>query len=256
MRRLSRIIALSLLLVAAAPGAALAATVTVFAAASLKESLDEAARAYEARSGDVVRVSYGASSSMARQIEQGAPADLFISADVVWMDHLAKRRLIREGTRLNLLGNRLVLVAPAGSRTRLRVAKGMPLAGALGGGRLALAGPQVPAGAYAREALAALGVWPSVAGRVVDADNVRAALQFVARGEAPFGVVYATDAKVERKVRVVGAFPAASHAPITYPAAVVATAKGRDAEEFLRFLAGGQGRAIFQRHGFTAPPPR
>ena len=230
-----------------------AQTVTVFAAASLKDALDDAGRAYEARTGVKVRVSYAATSAIARQIEQGAPADIFISADSEWMDYLAQRRLIEPSSRRDLLGNRLVLIAPAGSKVALRIGRGMPLDRALGGGRLAVAGPQVPAGKYAREALAALGVWSTVAGRVVDAENVRTALQYVARGEAPLGVVYETDARVEPRVRIVGTFPAFTHPPIVYPAAVTASSRGSDAARFLAFLSGREALEVFRRYGFSAP---
>lgn len=230
-----------------------AQTVTVFAAASLKDALDDAGRAYEARTGVKVRVSYAATSAIARQIEQGAPADIFISADSEWMDYLAQRRLIEPSSRRDLLGNRLALIAPAGSKVALRIGRGMPLGRALGDGRLAVAGPQVPAGKYARKALAALGVWSSVSQRVVDAENVRTALQYVARGEAPLGVVYETDARVEPRVRIVGTFPAFTHPPIVYPAAVTASSRGSDAARFLAFLSGREALEVFRRYGFSAP---
>lgn len=224
---------------------------TVFAAASLKDALDQVIARYEAGGARPVRASYGASSVIARQIEQGAPADVFISADREWMDYLAARELIRAGARRDLLGNRLVLVAPATSRARLAIRPGMPIGRALGGGRLAVAGPEVPAGRYARAALEALGVWTQVEGRLAPADNVRTALQFVARGETPLGVVYATDAAIEPKVRVVGTFPANLHPPIVYPAAATAASGHADSAGFLRYLAGPDAGRIFRRYGFT-----
>ncbi|HET7197023.1 MAG TPA: molybdate ABC transporter substrate-binding protein [Burkholderiales bacterium] len=229
-------------------GAAHAQTTLVFAAASLKNALDEAAHAYAA--GKVV-VSYGASSTLARQIESGAPADVFISADLDWMDYLGKRGLLLPGTRRDLLGNRLVLIAPATQPVKLAPAPGFALAKALGGGRLALADPaSVPAGRYARAALEKLGVWDSVAGRLAAAENVRAALAFVARGEAPLGIVYATDAREEPRVRVAGVFPDDTHPPIIYPAALLRGARP-GARELLDFLAGPRAGAIFEKHGFA-----
>ena len=236
-------------------GAAQAETVTVFAAASLKNALDEVGVAY-ARTGGQARFSYAASSAIARQIEQGAPADVFVSADSDWMTYLADRRLIVVATRRDLLTNKLALIAPAGSKVSLRIGRGMPLARALGSGRLAVAGPEVPAGKYARASLTALGAWDEVSDRLAQAENVRTALQYVARGETPLGIVYDTDAKVEPKVRIVGLFPDASHPPIVYPAAVVAGSNNPDAARFLNFMAGPTGTAIFRKYGFTTPPRR
>lgn len=225
--------------------------VTVFAAASLKNALDEVGKAYTARNGTAVRFSYAASSAIARQIEQGAPADVFISADADWMTWLAGRRLIVVATRRDVLTNHLALIAPAASPVKLRIAKGFPIAGALGSGRLAMAGPDVPAGKYGRAALAALGVWDQVRDKVASADNVRAALAFVARGETPLGIVYDTDAKVEPKVRIVGLFPDALHAPIVYPAALVAASRNPAAGGFLGYLQGPEAAAIFRKYGFV-----
>lgn len=235
-----------------APGFALARQpLTVFAAASLQESLTAAGAAWMAQSGTPVRFSFGASSAIARQIDQGAPADVFLSADEEWMDWLAARGGIVPATRSRLLSNQLVLIAPAGSRTALKIAPGMPLARALRGGRLAVAdAASVPAGRYARAALTNLGVWGSVEGRLLPAENVRAALAYVARGEAPLGVVYATDARAEPKVRVVGVFPASSHPPIVYPGAVAARSRNSAAAAFLGFLQGPAASAIFRRYGF------
>jgi molybdate transport system substrate-binding protein len=226
--------------------------VTVYAAASLKEALDELARRFEAQGGGRVVVSYGGSAMLARQIEKGAPAELFISADLEWMDYLAARRLIRAESRGNLLSNRLVLVAPAGSKTTLAVNPKFPLAAALGNGRLALADPDhVPAGKYARAALDALEVWNDVAARLARAENVRAALALVARGEAPLGIVYRTDARAEPRVRVVAEFPETLHPPIIYPAALVAGERSQaGAQAFLRYLRSPSARGVWERHGF------
>lgn len=234
-----------------APAAAQPRAPLVLAAASLQESLGAAADAWTRRGHPRPVISFAASSALARQIESGAPADMFVSADEVWMDYLAARKLLRGGTRVPLLTNRLVLVAPAGSKLRLTIGRGFPLARALGKGRLAMADPDaVPAGKYGRQALTRLGVWHSVKSRIARAENVRAALAFVARGEAPLGIVYATDARAEPGVRVVGTFPAASHAPITYPVALLARSTSRDAEAFRRYLVSPQGKAIFRRFGF------
>jgi molybdate transport system substrate-binding protein len=196
-------------------------------------------------------VAYGASSALARQIENGAPADVFISADLDWMDYLDRKNLLVAGTRKNLLGNRLVLIAPAKRPLKLEPAPGFPIAKALGSGRIALADPQsVPAGKYAKAAFENLGVWPQVAGRVAAAENVRAALALVARGEAPLGAVYRTDANAQPAVMIAGVFPADTHAPIVYPIAIVKGAKSA-APAFLEFLARPQARAIFERHGFA-----
>lgn len=235
--------------------AAQAATVTVFAAASLKNVLDEVGREY-ARTGGEARFSYAASSAMARQIEQGAPADVYVSADVDWMRYLAERKLVVAASRRDLLTNRLALIAPADSTASFKVASGMPLGRALGGGRLAVAGPHVPAGKYAKAALTSLGAWDEVSGKLAQAENVRTALQYVAHGESPFGVVYDTDARLEPKVRVVGLFPAGSHPAIVYPAALVAGSKNPDAARFLSFLSGPRAAAVFRKYGFTVLPRR
>lgn len=227
------------------------AGVTVYAAASLKESLDAFARQFEKQDGVRVRVSYGASSALARQIEKGAPADLFISADLEWMDYLAQRNLIRAESRVNLVSNRLVLIVPAGSKAALTIAPKFPLAEALGANRLAMADPaSVPAGKYARAALEALGVWQAVAPRVAPGENVRAALALVARGETPFGIVYRSDVMAERKVRVIGEFPANLHPPVDYPAALLMESRSRSADALLLFLRSPEARAAWRQYGF------
>lgn len=234
---------------------ALAAPLTVFAAASLKESLDEAARAYRRETGTPVRVSYAASSALARQLAQGAPADVVLLADRDWMDHLGERGLLRGRTRHDLLGNALVLIAPRDARpARLSLAQPSTVLAALGDGRLALAlTASVPAGRYARAALASHGLWALLRPRVVEAENVRAALLLVARGEARMGVVYRTDALAEPRVRVLATFPGRSHPPIVYPVAVVAASRHPHAEAFAQWLRTPPARAIFRRHGFVAP---
>lgn len=226
----------------------------VFAAASLKESMDEAAAARAAAGGPVVEVSYAASSALARQIEQGAPADVFISADLEWMDWLDGRGLIDSGSRRDLLGNDLVLVAPAdGDASPLGLGAGPEAVLArLGDGRLAMAlVDSVPAGKYGREALGSLGMWEALAPRVAEGDSVRAALMLVARGEAPLGVVYASDAAAEPRVRVVATFPTGSHPEIVYPVARVAASRHAGAAAFVDWLASPAAADIFRRHGFT-----
>jgi molybdate transport system substrate-binding protein len=227
---------------------------TVFAAASLTSVLQEASDAYTLETKRPVRFSFAASSALARQIESGAPADVFVSADQDWMNYLQARSLIAPATRSNIVSNTLVLVAPVDSTIAIRIAPGFPLASALGAdGWLATGDPaSVPVGKYAQAALTKLGVWAAVEKRVVAADNVRTALNFVARGEAPLGIVYATDAKSEPKVRVVDTFPTSSHEPITYPAAATSTA-GPDAAGFLKFLHGPVARALFDKAGFGRP---
>lgn len=224
----------------------------VFAAASLKESLDQVAQTFQRANRQKVVVAYASSSALARQIENGAPADIFISADQDWMDYLATRRLIDAATRADLVRNRLVLIAPADSKAKIDITPGFALAKLLGEGRLAIADPDhVPAGKYGRAALAKLGVWKSVENRLARAENVRAALIFVARGETPLGIVYQTDAYAEKKVRVIAQFPADTHPPIVYPVAVTAASKHPSAASFMSFLKAPEARAIFERFGFT-----
>ena len=231
--------------------AAKAAEIVVFAAASLKEALDDAVRAYGNQSGDEVKISYAASSALAKQIENGAPADVFISADLDWMDYLQQRNLVKPGTRKSLLGNRLVIIAPADSDLKLDIKPGFDLAGALKGGRLAMADPDsVPAGKYGKAALETLGVWNSIQAAVASAANVRAALVFVSRREAPLGIVYATDAKIEPGVKVIGVFPDNSHDPIIYPMAATVNAKP-ETMQYLAFLRSSAAKTIFEGYGFS-----
>ena len=225
----------------------------VLAAASLQEALTDAADTWAAQGHPRPVLSFAASSALARQVEAGAPADLFMSADEEWMDYVARKGLLAARSRLSLIGNRLVLIAPAASRARLTIARGFPLGQALGNGRLAMADPDaVPAGRYAKAALTSLGVWASAEPRITRAESVRAALALVERGEAPLGIVYATDARASVRVRVIGEFPAASHPPIRYPLARLRTSSNPGAEEFRRFLKSPAARAIFVRHGFVA----
>jgi molybdate transport system substrate-binding protein len=223
----------------------------VFAAASLTDTLQEIGALYGRESGKRVVFSFAASMTLARQIELSAGADIFIAADVESMDYLESRGRIAKPTRQDLLGNRLVLIAPAGSNVALAIAPQMRIVEALGGGRLAMANvDSVPAGRYGKEALTALGVWNGLAGRIAQGEDVRTALSYVARGEAPLGIVYATDAGVEPRVRVVATFPEDSHPPIVYPAALTAEARP-DSAQFLAYLRGPQARAVFERAGFT-----
>jgi molybdate transport system substrate-binding protein len=222
----------------------------IFAAASLKNALDEIATGWAKDTGKPMpKISYAASSALAKQIEQGAPADLFISADLDWMDELAARHAIRANTRVNLLGNRLVLIGPAGAPKMLKIAPGFPLAAALGSSRLALADPTaVPAGKYAKAALTQLGVWDSVANRIASA------LRLVARGEAPLGIVYRTDAMADSSVVIIDIFPESTHAPIIYPIAVTASApNAAAAEKVLAYLRSPAATAVFEQQGFTVP---
>lgn len=229
-----------------------AADLTVFAAASLKEALDDQIHRFESAGTLRIVASYAASSVLARQIENGAPADLFISADEEWMNYLAARQLLDTRSRVDLLGNRLVLIAPASSTIEVRIAPGFPLAALLGDNRLAIADPDhVPAGIYARAALEKLGVWPSVAKRLAPAENVRGALAFVSRGESPLGIVYRTDALAEKNVRVVAEFPPATHPPIVYPAALTASSRSSTAGVLLDFLKSDAARPVWERHGFA-----
>jgi molybdate transport system substrate-binding protein len=237
--------------VAFAP-AARADEVLVFAAASLKNALDDAAGAFQHQSGDSVKISYAASSALAKQIENDAPADLFISADLDWMNYLQQRNLIRSETRANLVGNRLVLIAPADATAAIDIKPGFALLPALGGGRLAMADPDaVPAGKYGKAALQKLMAWDAVEAHIARAEDVRAALRFVARGEAPLGIVYQTDAAAEPGVKIVGYFPAESYPPIIYPVAVTAHSQKRAARTLLDFLRSPAARPYFEKQGFT-----
>jgi molybdate transport system substrate-binding protein len=225
--------------------------IIVFAAASLKGPLDDAAAAFKAEKGGDIAISYAGSSALAKQIESGAPADLFISADLDWMDHVEKAKMVKDGTRSNWLGNTLVLVAPAESNATLKIATGFDLAGALGDGKLAMADVKaVPAGKYGKASLEKLGVWAGVESKVAQAENVRTALALVATGEAPFGIVYQTDATAEPKVKVVDTFPEDSHKPIIYPVAQLTGSTAPLAADFLSFLKSPSAIALFEKAGF------
>jgi molybdate transport system substrate-binding protein len=229
----------------------------VLAAASLQESLTAAADQWVKRGHAKPTISFAASSALARQIDAGAPADLFISADEPWMDDVQKNGHVAPGTRISFLANRLVLIAPADSKATIAIRKGMPLAQALGDGKLAMADPDsVPAGKYGKAALTSLGVWSQVQGKVARGDSVRAALAFVERGETPYGIVYETDAKASKGVRIVGVFPENSHPPITYPIARLTTSTSAEAEGFRLFLISATGRALFQSYGFLPHRPQ
>ncbi|WP_296278542.1 molybdate ABC transporter substrate-binding protein [Pseudoxanthomonas sp.] len=247
--------ALLLIVASLAPPVACAqddAGLTVFAAASLKESLDAAASAYQKQAGVPVRVSYAASSALARQIEQGAPADVFFSADLEWMDYLQQRGKLDATTRRNLLGNQLVLVAPKASKVRVELKRPATFLAALGDGRLAVGQTQtVPAGKYAKASLESLSLWNGIKARLAESESVRAALMLVARGEAPLGIVYASDAKAEPAVRVVATFPEESHPPIIYPVAALRGPRSAQATQFVQWLASPAADAIFTRRGFA-----
>jgi len=227
-------------------------TVTVFAAISLKEPLDKIGVEYTAKTGTKVVISYGASGALAKQIENGAPADIFASADVKWMDYLAEKKLIDPASRMNLLGNRLVLVSPADAGNGVTLDSGAGLSAALGGGRLAMGNPaSVPAGEYAEAALRKLGLWDAVSARLAMTENVRGALAFVARGEAPLGIVYQTDALSEPRVKIVATFPPDSHPPIVYPCALVTGSTDPAAASVLAFLRSPVAASVFQSYGFV-----
>ncbi len=227
--------------------------ITVFAAASLKNALDDTNAAFSKATGIKVVASYEASSALAKHIEQGAPADVFISADLRWMDYASERKLINSNTRINLLGNKLVLIAPVDSKlVNVTIAEGFDLAKLAGDGRIAVADVKaVPAGLYAKAALEKLGAWTAAEPKLAQAENVRATLAFVARGEAPVGIVYETDAKVEPKVKVIGIFPDNAYPPVTYPAAATAETKKPGVGQYFSFLRTPAAKAIFERYGFS-----
>ncbi|MGP1358838.1 molybdate ABC transporter substrate-binding protein [Roseicyclus sp.] len=234
------------------PVTARAEQITVFAAASMANALAEIEQGFEAATGHDLTVSLAGSSALARQIQQGAPADIFISASTDWMDAIEADGLVEPGTRFDLLGNTLVLVAHGTEAAPVEIGAGFDLAGLVGEGRLAMAlVDAVPAGVYGKAALESLGIWEAVAPRVAQSDNVRAALALVAAGEAPYGIVYATDAAAEDNVTIVGTFPADSHPPIVYPAADLATRDTEAEAAFLAYLRGPEARAAFERQGFT-----
>ena len=253
MHRLSGFVAALVILLSAVHSSASAQdrTLTVFAAASMKNALDDIDAAYTAKTGIKVNISYAASSTLAKQIEQGAPADVFISADTDWMDYATAKKNINEPTRVNLLGNSLVLIAPKDSKIdNVNIGQGFDLATLAGDGKIATGDVKsVPAGKYARAALEKLGSWSAAEPKFAMAESVRAALTLVARGEATLGIVYATDARVEPGVKIVGTFPADSHPAIIYPAAATVTAKP-ESSDYLAFLRSTAAKTILERYGF------
>lgn len=253
MSRISGLLTAFMILAGAAlsPAAAEDKTITIFAAASMKNALDEIDAAYTAKTGIKFSVSYAASSVLAKQIEQGAPADVFASADTDWMDYAISRKTINEATRVNLLGNSIVLIAPKDSRIdSVTIAQGFDLATLAGDGRIATGDVKsVPVGKYAKAALEKLGAWQAAEPKFAMAESVRAALTLVARGEAALGIVYSTDAKVEPGVKTIGTFPAASHPAIVYPVAATTSAKG-ETSDYLAFLRSAAAKAIFEKYGF------
>jgi molybdate transport system substrate-binding protein len=226
--------------------------VVVFAAASLKNALDAINAQWQKETGRKAVISYAASSALAKQIEQGAPAQVFISADLAWMDYVAQKNLIKPDTRSNLLGNRIVLIAPKDKAQPIEIKPGFDLAKVLGEGRLAMANVDaVPAGKYGKAALEKLGVWGSVSAKVAQAENVRAALLLVSRGEAPAGIVYQTDAAADASVAIIGTFPEDTHPPIIYPIALTANATNPDAAAFLAYIKSVKAKPLFEAQGFT-----
>lgn len=225
--------------------------VVVFAAASLTDAITEISAAFTQETGIPIRPSFAASSVLARQIEAGAPAEVFFPADQEWMDYLEKKELLKPGSRHDLLGNKLVLIAPAASKANVKITTGAGLVAAIGDARVATGDPDsVPVGKYAKAALTTLGAWDALQARLVRAENVRAALAFVARGEAPFGIVYLTDARIEKSVKVLDTFPESAHTPITYPIALTKKANA-DAQRFLTYLSGQRAAATFEKIGFS-----
>ncbi len=226
--------------------------INVFAAASLKNALDAVSASWKIDTNKDAVLSYAASNALAKQIEAGAPADVFVSADLTWMKYLIDKNLISKGNDIQLLGNEIVLVAPKDSKIDLKIENGFKLADAVGNGKLAMANvDSVPAGKYGKAALENLGVWVSVESKVAQTENVRAALKLVELGEASLGIVYATDAKADAAVKMVGTFPSDSHPPIIYPAGLVAASQNPDAAEFLKYLQSEKAKAIFEAQGFV-----
>ena len=244
------------MLLTAVPASQAADNVVVFAAASLKNALDGINASWQEEGHQPATISYAASSALAKQIEGGAPADLFISADLDWMKYLSERNLTRSDTEVQLLGNRIVLIAAKDSTAETTIAPNFALADLLGDGRLAMADVKaVPAGKYGKAALEKLGVWSSVEDKVAQAENVRAALKLVATGEAPLGIVYQTDAVADPEVKIIATFPEDTHAPIIYPAALTASSANEDAAKFLDYLKSARARSLFEEQGFTVLVP-
>ncbi len=256
-RRLRPVLAALVMALAAftAPRPASADDVLVFAAASLKNALDDAAASFQQHGGAKVNASYAASPALAKQIENGAPADIFISADLDWMNDVQQHNMIQPSSRTNFLGNVLVLIAPVDSTVKTEIKPGFPLATLLGDNRLVMADPDaVPAGKYGKAALQKLGVWDSVENKIARTEDVRAALLFVSRKEAPFGIVYQTDAAADKGVKIAGVFPPDTYPPIIYPIALTASSKNPDAVKFLAFLHSSDAKPFFEKQGFTVLP--
>jgi molybdate transport system substrate-binding protein len=256
-RSFTRVLAAATIVIlgwAAVPATPLLAAdnVVVFAAASLKNALDNVNAAWKAESGKEATISYAASSALAKQIESAAPADIFISADLQWMKYLSDKKFIKPGSEVELLGNSIVLIAPKDSAAEIAIGRDFALAKLLGDGKLAMADVKaVPAGKYGKAALEKLGVWSTAEGKVAQAENVRAALKLVAAGEASLGIVYQTDARAEPAVRVIGTFPSDTHEPIVYPIGITAESKNADAEAFARFVQSAKAKTLFEEQGFT-----
>jgi molybdate transport system substrate-binding protein len=249
-RTLLNFVASLLILCAMGEVAASQERVTVFAAASLKNALDAASSAWTEKTRKATAISYASSSALAKQIEAGAPADVFLSADLDWMDYLDERQLLVSGSYVKLLSSRLVLIGPKGA-SAIEILPGFDLPGLLGEGKLAMgAADSVPAGKYGKAALQALGIWGGVKDRIVGAENVRAALQYVSRGETPYGIVYETDARAEPDVTIVGIFPENTHPPIVYPVALLQGAANPTAEDYVSFLTSQEARRYFEAEGF------
>jgi len=256
MFRIARLMIVAALIAAITPlvqATAQDQSLTIFAAASLKNALDDVNAAFSNTTGVKVTTSYEASSALATQIEAGAPADVFVSADLRWMDYAADHNLIKPDTRVNLLGNRLVLITPTSSKLdKVEIKKGFDIARFAGDGRIAVADVKaVPAGLYAKAALTTLGAWDAAEPKLAQAMNVRATLAFVARDETPIGIVYETDAKIEPKVKIIGVFPDSSYPPVTYPVAATAASKSEQTPRYLSFLRTSTAKAIFERYGFS-----
>jgi len=244
------------MLLSAVPASQAADNVVVFAAASLKNALDAINDSWKADGHEPATISYAASSALAKQIEGGAPADVFISADLDWMKYLSEKNLTKPDTEVQLLGNRIVLIAPKDSTAETTIEPDFKLADLLGDGKLAMADVKaVPAGKYGKAALEKLGVWSSVEDKVAQAENVRAALKLVATGEAPLGIVYQTDAAADPEVKIIATFPQDTHEPIIYPAGLLADSKNEDAARFLDYLKSAKARPLFEAQGFTVLVP-
>ncbi len=250
-RALPPLLRLAVAVLASQAACAAAQDVTVFAAASLTNAFEHVAKLYRDKGGGPVKFSFASSSTLAKQIESGASADIYAAADEQWMDYLAQRNLIEPATRQSRLGNTLVLITPPDQKKNVAIRPGFDLAGMIGRGRLATGDPaHVPVGRYAEQALTRLGVWAAVAPKLARTDNVRAALLLVERGEAPFGIVYGTDATASGKVHVAGTFPADTHAPVSYPIAIVAKRDRPEVRRFLEFLMGPEAQVVYRNAGF------